>query len=79
MFPRFEGTLVVWGEDDASSSFIELRGEYTPPLGAAGQVFDEAIGYRIAQTTAQQFLGDIKREIEARARFTKKDRTARSH
>ncbi len=72
MFPRFEGTLVVWGEDDPASSFVELSGEYTPPLGAAGQVFDEAIGYRIAQATAQQFLGDIKREIEARARFTKK-------
>ncbi len=79
MFPRFEGSLVVWGEDNPNSSFVELTGEYTPPLGAAGQVFDEAIGYRIAQTTAQQFLGDIKREIEARARFTKKDRTARSH
>ena len=72
MFPRFEGTLVVWGEDDPGQSFVELAGHYTPPLGAAGQAFDEVIGYKIAQTTAQQFLGDIKREIEARGRFTKK-------
>lgn len=69
MFPRFEGTLVVWGEDDPKHSFIELCGHYTPPLGAAGQIFDEAIGYRIAQATAQQFLGDIKREIDARASY----------
>jgi hypothetical protein len=68
MFPRFEGTLVVWGEDDPQRSFVELSGHYTPPLGAAGQIFDEAIGYRIAQATAQQFLGDIKREIDARGR-----------
>jgi len=72
MFPRFEGTLVVWGEDDPASSFVELSGHYTPPLGAAGQVFDEIIGFKIAQTTAKQFLAEIKREIEARGHFTKK-------
>ncbi len=69
MFPRFEGTLVVWGEEDPAQSFIELAGHYTPPLGAAGQIFDEIIGFKIAQTTAQQFLTEIKREIEARATF----------
>jgi len=72
MFPRFEGTLVVWGEDDPASSFVELSGHYTPPLGAAGQVFDEIIGFKIAQTTAKQFLAEIKSEIEARGHFTKK-------
>ncbi|MGB6985964.1 MAG: hypothetical protein WBD74_08355 [Candidatus Aquilonibacter sp.] len=71
IFPAFEGTLVVWGEDNPNISFIELRGEYTPPLGAAGQAFDELIGFRIARATAQQFLGDIRREIEARAHFQK--------
>lgn len=71
MFPRFEGTLVVWGEEDPAQSFIELAGHYTPPLGAAGQIFDEIIGFKIAQTTAQQFLTEIKREIEARGRFKK--------
>jgi len=71
IFPRFEGTITAWGEDDPNVSFIELVGHYTPPLGAAGQVFDEAIGHRIARATAQQFLGDIRREIEARMRFKK--------
>lgn len=72
IFPRFEGALTVWGEDDPAASFIELRGQYTPPLGAAGQVFDEMIGHQIAQATAREFLRDIKREIESRARFKKK-------
>ena len=72
IFPRFEGTLVAWGEDDPGKSFIELRGHYTPPLGAAGQIFDEAIGFEIAQSTAREFLRDIKRDVEARARFKKK-------
>jgi len=72
IFPRFEGTLVAWGEDDPEISYIELRGHYTPPLGPAGQIFDEAIGFAIAQATAQAFLSDVKRDIEARARFRKK-------
>lgn len=67
IFPRFEGVLLAWGEDDPQHSFIELRGHYTPPLGAAGQVFDDVIGYKIAQTTAREFLRDIKRDIESRA------------
>jgi len=72
VFPRFEGTMLAWGEDDPGKSFIELRGHYTPPLGAAGQVFDEAIGYEIARATAREFLRDIKRDVEARVRFKKK-------
>jgi hypothetical protein len=68
IFPRFEGALIAWGEDDPAQSFIELRGHYTPPLGAAGQIFDELIGYEIAQATAREFLRDIKRDIESHAR-----------
>ena len=71
VFPKFEGTLIAWGDEDPARSSIELRGHYTPPLGAAGQVFDEAIGYRIAQATAHELLRDIKREIEARAAFSR--------
>jgi hypothetical protein len=70
MFPRFEGTITVWSEDDPKRSVIELRGHYTPPLGAAGQVFDDAIGYRIALSTAQQFLRDIKTSVEDRSHST---------
>ncbi len=71
IFPNFEGVLVAWGEDDPQQSFLELRGHYAPPLGAAGQLFDELIGYKIAQATAREFLRDIKRDIESRARFKK--------
>jgi hypothetical protein len=65
IFPRFEGTLVVWGEDDPELSFIELDGDYEPPLGGAGELFDEAIGHRIAQSTAREFLKDLKRGMES--------------
>ncbi len=68
VFPKFAGTLVVWGEDDASVSYIELDGAYSPPLGTAGEIFDEAIGHRIAESTAREFLKDIKRGIEVRSK-----------
>ncbi|MBV8345086.1 MAG: hypothetical protein JO190_08875 [Candidatus Eremiobacteraeota bacterium] len=64
IFPKFEGKLVVWAGDDSASSRIEIDGDYLPPFGAAGQVFDEAIGHRIAESTAREFLKDIKRAIE---------------
>jgi len=68
VFPRFEGALIAWGDGSPETSFVELRGTYTPPLGVAGQLFDDAIGYQIAQATAQQFLRDVKRDIEGRQR-----------
>jgi hypothetical protein len=64
VFPVFEGTLVVWSEDDPQTSFIELDGGYKPPFGAAGQVFDSAIGHRIAEQTARQLLNDLKAAVE---------------
>ena len=64
VFPKFAGTLVVWGESDPHLSFIELDGDYKPPLGAAGELFDETIGHRIAQSTARELLKDLKHGIE---------------
>ncbi len=64
VFPIFEGTLVVWGEDDPKASFIEIDGRYTPPFGAAGQMFDAVIGHRIAQQTARELLNDLKAAVE---------------
>jgi hypothetical protein len=66
VLPRFEGTLFVTHDGSPNRSDIELDGEYTPPFGAAGQVFDAAIGQQIARTTAREFLLDLKRAIELR-------------
>ncbi len=64
IFPRFEGRLFVTGFGNAAMSYVELDGYYTPPFGAAGQIFDATIGQRIAQTTAREFLADLKAAIE---------------
>ncbi|MBV8530143.1 MAG: hypothetical protein JO104_02415 [Candidatus Eremiobacteraeota bacterium] len=67
VFPTFEGTLTIRGENPASPSHLELDGAYTPPFGIAGQVFDAAIGHRIAKATAREFLKDVKHAIEGAA------------
>ena len=64
IFPTFQGTLAIWRDDDPSVTQIELDGTYEPPFGAAGQIFDAAIGQRIAQATAREFLKDVKGAIE---------------
>ncbi|HMF29646.1 MAG TPA: hypothetical protein VKE42_12780 [Candidatus Cybelea sp.] len=62
VFPAFEGILIVRSENGTSS--IELDGTYTPPFGAAGQVFDATIGHRIAESTAHELLKDLKAAVE---------------
>lgn len=64
--PTFEGTLAARGGDDSGATYIEIDGSYTPPFGIAGQIFDAAIGKRIAQATAREFLSDLKAAIEKR-------------
>jgi hypothetical protein len=62
VYPTFEGILIVRSENGNSS--IELDGTYTPPFGAAGQVFDATIGHRIAESTARELLKDLKAAVE---------------
>jgi hypothetical protein len=64
VFPTFEGILIIRGKTGSDVSSVELDGSYTPPYGVAGQVFDAAIGRRIAQATAREFLKDVKAAIE---------------
>jgi len=64
VLPTFEGTLIVRGEEKGGRSSIELDGYYTPPLDGTGALFDKVIGHRIAQSTAREFLADLKHAIE---------------
>ncbi|HET9096032.1 MAG TPA: hypothetical protein VFN37_05190 [Candidatus Baltobacteraceae bacterium] len=62
-FPAFSGSLTVWSEQ--AQTFVELRGTYEPPLGAAGKMFDDAIGHIVAQRTAHQFLLTLAQGAQA--------------
>ena len=63
-YPAFTGILSV-AEDAAGWSRIEIDGTYSPPFGIAGAAFDAAIGHRIAQGTATELLGELKRILLA--------------
>ena len=61
-FPSFKGALKM--HPLGSDTEMELNGEYTPPLGAVGEVFDAVIGKKIAEVTANALLGELKEAIE---------------
>ena len=58
-YPEFDGVLTVRADEDYTSAILELQGEYAPPGGAAGKLFDLALGSRIASATAQSLLKEI--------------------
>ncbi|MBV8639321.1 MAG: hypothetical protein JO322_14675 [Candidatus Eremiobacteraeota bacterium] len=67
-FPEFDGTLTVRADEDYTTCALELRGNYEPPLGIPGALFDTVLGSRIASATAREFLKEIGTRIETRYR-----------
>lgn len=63
VYPVFCGTLNV---EEVTGLFcrLDLDGDYTPPLGIAGIVFDAVVGHRIAVAAARALLDEIKTGIE---------------
>jgi hypothetical protein len=61
--PTFRGSLHITAEA-VKSSVIVLDGDYEPPLGALGKMFDAAVGRRIAEATADELLKTIAERIE---------------
>jgi len=77
-YPHFHGTLCVAGDEDYESFWLVLEGEYAPPGGIGGQIFDAVIGKRIATSTAGGLLAEICQESEAH--YTAEEaRKARAH
>ena len=64
-FPDFEGEITVRAGEDYQPSRLEVRGTYRPPGGALGDIFDTALGRRIAMTTARALLLKIAHAMEA--------------
>ncbi|MBV8637862.1 MAG: hypothetical protein JO322_07225 [Candidatus Eremiobacteraeota bacterium] len=65
IYPTFEGELSA-REHHKGETVLELDGEYTPPLGSAGAMFDKLLGHRLATDTAQEFLMELAAEMRAR-------------
>ena len=64
-YPDFDGELNVEADEDYNAFWFLLNGSYEPPGGVAGQLFDAAIGHRIARATARGLLSQMRVETEA--------------
>jgi len=67
-FPSFEGTLTS-AQETSEFARLEIDGQYTPPLGPIGSVFDTALGKKIASATAQELLARLKETVETAYAF----------
>jgi hypothetical protein len=67
-YPDFDGELTVRADESYRRAILELRGEYTPPLGTFGNAFDLVVGSKIAARTARMLLQEIARSMETHFR-----------
>lgn len=72
-FPAVEAQLEFAAlSDEPPSTQVWLVGTYTPPLGPAGGVADDAFGHRVAEAAVHRFVVDtaerILEELEAASR-----------
>ena len=65
-YPVFDGELTIGSDVDYNAFWLVLDGDYAPPGGIAGQVFDAVIGRRIATACARGLLAEMRGDIEAR-------------
>ena len=61
-FPKFGATLSVHAHN--ATSLLTLEGNYNPPGGWFGAVFDRLVGERLANRTMDALLREIKDFIE---------------
>jgi hypothetical protein len=64
-YPAFDGEVTVNSDAAFNGFWIVLTGAYVPPGGPVGQLFDMALGNRIARMTARALLREMRIEIEA--------------
>jgi hypothetical protein len=70
--PVLSGNLLTRPRGDQATELV-LDGEYRPPLGTAGMLFDHLVGRWVAAATAKTFLDRLGAAIEQST-----ERTARS-
>jgi hypothetical protein len=64
-FPDFRGALRL-RIASVEETRLSLEGEYRPPFGAPGVVFDALVGRRIARATMKDLLDRLARAMERR-------------
>jgi hypothetical protein len=61
--PGFKGSITLRAGEDYGECALELDGRYEPPGGAAGQLFDDVVGRRIAHATLGSLLDGMRADL----------------
>ena len=64
-FPEFKGYIEVIALASDRSQ-IAVVGDYVPPMGPLGAIFDASIGKHIAQVTVEELLDHLRTALETR-------------
>jgi len=64
--PTFVGLFIIGEDEDYGSCRLSVVGEYKPPLGAVGILFDAAVGRQIARATVRKLLYQLRDFLESR-------------
>jgi len=62
-FPSFSGTLTV--RPHFRDVHVHITGQYDPPLGGVGRLFDRMAGRHIARLTLRRLIRDLTRAAES--------------
>ena len=62
LFPNFRGVFTV--RPKRGGAWLRLQGEYSPPLGRMGALFDALVGRLVARQTMARFLKEIACAVE---------------
>lgn len=62
LFPSMSGHLSLSPMAFAETR-VEFDGSYRPPFGLAGDIFNEAMGHRIAEAAVHGFVNDVIAQI----------------
>jgi hypothetical protein len=63
-YPAFSGTLTV--RPHFRDVHVRITGQYDPPLGGIGRMFDRMAGRHIARLTLRRLIRDLTRDAESR-------------
>jgi hypothetical protein len=63
-FPSFSGTLTV--RPHFRDVHVRITGQYDPPSGGPGRLFDRMAGRHIARHTLRRLIRDLTRDAESR-------------
>jgi hypothetical protein len=74
MFPEFRGVLTV--RPHYRGAMLRLNGQYEPPFGFAGKVFDGIAGGFIARRTLGHLMDELAGDIEAAYAQERRHKTA---